>query len=66
MSPQDFKPGDRVLYVPKHARGNTSHADCERGTVAFTNDLYVFVKYGTHKSQATAPADLVKEPQCGA
>lgn len=29
----EFMPGDRVRYVPHHARGDLNHPDCEDGTV---------------------------------
>lgn len=62
----DFHPGDRVLYVPNHAHGDSKHPDCERGLVSSTNAFYVFVRYirkdgstGT-TAQATNPEDLLK------
>lgn len=61
MKAEDFQPGENVLYVPLHAKGDTSHKDCERGVVVLTNELYVFVRYGDRTgSQATTPKDLVK------
>ena len=45
MNATDFKPGDRVLYVPGHAHGNQRHPDCERGVVSSTNSVNVFVRY---------------------
>lgn len=38
---------DRVLYVPLHANGDTSHEDCESGTInSFSeNGKTVFVKF---------------------
>ena len=66
MTTDDFKPGDRVRYVPGHAHGDRSHADCENGIVSSTNDKYVFVRYyykggGLREcGQATDPSDLVK------
>ncbi len=58
---RDFSPGDRVLYVPHHANGDTTHADCERGVVTSTNEVNVFVRYGAGiHSQATSPEDLQK------
>lgn len=61
-----FSAGDRVLYVPHHANGDTAHPDCERGIVSSTNDVNVFVRYYnkhgdlTYTAQATRPEDLVK------
>ena len=42
-----FKKGDRVRYIPSHARGNHSHEDHEDGVVSSegTVDDFVFVKY---------------------
>ena len=67
---EDFKRDDAVLYVPTHAEGDLKHKDVERGVVSSTNGKFVFVKYypqlerlGWHgtTSQATDPADLVKD-----
>lgn len=41
----NFKTGQRVKYIPRHAQGDENHKDCETGTVSFTNDYVVFVKY---------------------
>lgn len=66
MTTDDFKPGDRVRYVPRHAHGDRSHADCENGIVSSKNDSNVFVRYYykagglRDQSQATDPDDLVK------
>lgn len=66
MTTDDFKPGDHVLYVPHHAHGDRSHADCEHGIVSSKNDVNVFVRYyfkggGLRENgQATSPGDLVK------
>jgi hypothetical protein len=58
---RDFEAGDRVLYVPHHAHGDKTHADCERGIVTSTNEVNVFVRYGNGiHSQATSPEDLIK------
>lgn len=53
MSDHDFKPGDAVIYQP--------HPDAirEYGTVARTNDSYVFVQYdGDRTPKATRREDL--------
>ncbi len=70
MDLSDFKPEDRVIYIPGHAFGNRTHPDCERGSVSSVNDHCVFVKFdkqvvklgwqGT-TSQGCSPLDLEKE-----
>lgn len=46
----DFRVGDRVTYVPNHARDAEgrpllTHPDCEDGVVTSKNDRFVFVKF---------------------
>lgn len=41
----DYKHGDKVLYVPNHANGDITHPDCQKGIVSSTNEHFVFVKY---------------------
>lgn len=71
MKTADFKKGERVKYIPIHARGNRFHRDCESGVVSSTNEYFVFVKYDNatqtmisgddpYTSQATLANDLVK------
>ena len=70
-TPADFKKGDKVLYVPTHAQGDTNHPDCERGVVSSFNFTTVFVKYDCSlgeaitgdepwTAQGTDPNDLVR------
>jgi hypothetical protein len=33
-----FCKGDRIIYVPTHAGGDTRHPDCEHGVVKRMND----------------------------
>lgn len=42
-----FKTGDRVIYVPTHAKGDITHEDCEVGTVSSVNPYSetVFVRF---------------------
>jgi hypothetical protein len=67
----NFKTGDHVTYVPSHAQGNLTHADCQQGVVSSVNDEWVFVKYNNlmcimttgdepYTANATSPYDLVK------
>lgn len=56
---REFLVGDKVTYVPRHAKGNAGHPDCEGGIVTSMNDTCVFVEYGTGTSQGTNRDDLV-------
>lgn len=57
----DFKPGERVRYVPNHAFGDHHHFDCEDGVVSSVNEQYVFTRFGgSLHSQACDPTSLVK------
>lgn len=69
MKPSDFKPQERVRFIPNHAFGDRSHKDCEFGTVSSVNDKYVFVRFDQHvakfgwdgaTSQACATDNLEK------
>jgi len=61
MELSEFKPGERVVYVPYHADGDRSHPDCERGVVTSINDHYVFVQFKPGAvSQACKPDQLQK------
>lgn len=67
-----FQKGDKVLYVPTHAKGNSKHPDCERGVVSSIGiSGIVFVKYDNaactmvtgdepYTAQGTNPEDLIK------
>ena len=72
MKTDDFRKGERVRFIPYHARGEKLHSDCKNGVVTSVNDNYVFVKYDTiimkmvtgdepYTAQATNPEDLIKE-----
>ena len=71
MKSSDFKRGERVKYIPTHAKGNRHHPDCETGVVSSTNKFVVFVKYDNadqimvtgdepYTAAATSPEDLIK------
>lgn len=45
MNAGDFQPGDQVIYLPPHAKGDPHHEDCERGFVLKVRGEVVFVKY---------------------
>lgn len=67
MNASDFKPDDKVLYIPGHAHGDATHPDCERGVVTSIgiSSGIVFVRYFRRDGylretpQATSPGDLV-------
>lgn len=48
---EDFKPTDRVVYVPTHAHGDRSHEDCRWGNVSSVNHHCVFVKFDEQVSK---------------
>lgn len=45
MKLEEFKEGDRVVYVPGHAFGDRTHKDSEWGTVSSINSKFVFVRF---------------------
>jgi len=60
MTLDELHEGMQVLYIPPHAHGDKTHADCQRGIVTSMNATQVFVRYGTDRqSHATLPALLV-------
>jgi hypothetical protein len=60
LKSRDFYPGRNVLWVPKHAKGDTTHPDVEKGVVTTTNPLVVFVRFKPDATpQACYPEDLV-------
>ena len=42
---EDYKHGDKVIYIPNHVDGDVRHKDCQYGIVSSTNEHFVFVKY---------------------
>ena len=66
MTTEDFKHGDRVKYIPPHAKGDVNHPECCSGVVKRTNEAYVFVNYIQNgilqeTAHATRPGDLIHE-----
>lgn len=70
MKTFDFKKGDKVTYIPSHAKGNRHHIDCENGVVSSINNKWVFVKYDNsmcimitgdepYTAQSTDPNELI-------
>ena len=65
---KDFKPGDRVIYVPDHLDiGDALSSSCEVGVVTTVNNLFVFVRYFSlasgelkETSMGTKPKNLLK------
>ena len=67
-----FEKGERVRYIPRHAKGNPNHKHCQDGVVKSTNQFYVFVIYDNlahgkmetgnepYTAAATRPEDLIK------
>jgi hypothetical protein len=67
----EFKPSERVRYVPSHAQGDQTHPDCEDGTVSSVSEkgTTVFVRFDKTvariglagaTSQGCYPEDLIK------
>lgn len=67
----DFRHGDKVIYVPNHANGSVTHPDCQNGVVSSVNEHWVFVKYDClacimvtgdepYTAQATSRDNLVR------
>lgn len=68
MRANDFRPGQRVRYIPGHAYGDMCHPDCEDGTVSSLGEDNVRVRFDKHvgrlgwdgaTAQACTPDDLV-------
>jgi hypothetical protein len=56
-----FEKGDKVLYVPYHAGGETSHPDVEKGVVTSIGRFFIFVKFeGEYLSKACKANQLYK------
>lgn len=63
--------GDRVVYVPLHAKGDVNHPDCEHGRISSFGGIgNVFVKFDAQverlgwdgtTSQSCDACNLVKE-----
>jgi hypothetical protein len=47
MKTSEFKPFQRVIYIPNHAHGDKNHKDVERGIISALKPLYdgVFVRF---------------------
>lgn len=57
--------GKKVIYFPRHAKGNPQHPDVEVGEIRSWSDSFVFVDYGTGHGKATDPLDLEWEEPDG-
>lgn len=51
--------GSPVTYVPRHAKGDASHPDSERGHISSFSDTHLFVRYKAQTGASTRPEDLV-------
>ena len=56
---------ESVIYIPKHAKGNLNHQDCEHGNISSFNDKFILVKYILRgvlqeTAKATNPEDLYR------
>ena len=60
----NFIPGQKVLYVPTHARGDVKHRHCELGTVVRISEEFVFVLYSIGGPKATYPDTLYIQHEC--
>lgn len=40
-----LKRGDQIIYVPRHAKGDTDHPNCERGFVTSVRGDNAFCRY---------------------
>jgi hypothetical protein len=54
-----------VIYVPRHAKKNLNHPDCEHGIISSFNDKFIFVRYIKNgilqeTAQATKPECLYR------
>jgi len=70
MKLADCKKGQRVMYIPEHARSDPQHSDCECGVISSVGNMFVYVKYDNgeqkmvngdepYTAQATDPDDLM-------
>lgn len=48
-----------VTYIPRHAQGDASHPDCERGTISSFTESHLFVRYHAATGASTPPELLV-------
>jgi|TARA_Y100000310_G_C20691033_1_gene822207 hypothetical protein len=63
MKSFDFQRGDKVRYIPRHAKGDYKHKDCRNGVVSSVNSSWVFVSYDfdLYNTQATDSNDLIPQ-----
>ena len=63
MTVNDFSRGDKVRYIPLHAKGDRDHKDCEDGIVFTKNADTVFVKYISKFHKVRNSYDSQAQPQ---
>lgn len=51
--------GEKVIYIPKHAHGDSNHEDSRIGTISSWNKKYVYVNHGRGTNLKTKPEDLI-------
>jgi hypothetical protein len=51
--------GSPVTYVPRHAKGDASHSDCERGHISSVRDNMIWVRFHAATGANTPPELLV-------
>ena len=60
-----YAPNDRVLYVPSHANGDTSHSDCHIGFVSSVRGVpgeqTVFVRYTSGSTGENTPIKFLRK-----
>lgn len=54
-----FAKGTRVIYIPWHANGDSTHKDCQHGIVSSVQKNFVFVKYDTSYWKKTDPDESI-------
>lgn len=59
-SANQFRPGDKVKWVPYHAQGDADHPDCDLGVVSSISATgNVFVRFRSGTDEACNPINLL-------
>lgn len=51
--------GSPVTYIPRHAEGDASHPDCERGVISSFREGRIWVRYHSATGALTPAENLV-------